>query len=121
MLTRQNIIVNRKRLANYEKAQYLCKNKQDFCDCLASPVKVTEFALLCDSLGLEISERRVDYYTPEQVGRLSPYFQECGGTDTASFGFPLPSSEACYAFIDDEFNLPDFLARIELVQLELPL
>lgn len=74
MLTRQNIIVNRKRLANYEKAQYLCKNKQDFCDCLASPEKVFEFASLCDSLGLELSDRQVDYYGVELVGKQSPYY-----------------------------------------------
>lgn len=74
MLTRQNIIVNRKRLANYEKAQYLCKNKQDFCDCLSCPEKVIEFASLCDSLGLELSERQVDYYGVELVGQQSPYY-----------------------------------------------
>lgn len=119
MLSVQNVLKNRIRLADYEKAQYLCKNKQDFCDCLASPVKVAEFALLCDSLGLELQEQRVDYYPVELVGEQSPYFNREDKGDFDEYGFPFPSSEACYAFIVDEFNCPDFLAHVEPVQLEL--
>lgn len=73
MLTRQNIIVNLKRLTNYEACKYLCKNKQEFIESLP-PERVIEFSLLCDSLGLEIREKQVDYYGVELVGKQSPYY-----------------------------------------------
>lgn len=112
MLTRQNIIVNQKRLRDYEQCRYLCKNKQDFCDNL-SPGQVIGFADLCDSLGLELVERQVDYYSEELVGRFSPYFRD-----------------SCDDFSEDESSLSSYFGecnfdslsiRFEPVQLELSL
>lgn len=116
MLTRQNIILNQKRLINYEKAQYLCKNKQDFCDCLSSPEQVAEFASLCDSLGLELSVRKVDYYGVELVGKQSPYY-----VPPEYDGFL--SEEEISAFqrdFDSSFHFDSLSMYFEPVQLELP-
>lgn len=117
MLTRQNIIVNRKRLANYEKARYLCKNKQDFCDCLSSPEQVAEFASLCDSLGLELAERQVDYFGVELVGKQSPYY-----VPPEYDGFLSEEEVRDYQHYFDSSFCGDILSMYyEPIQLELPL
>lgn len=117
MLTRQNIIVNKKRLANYEKAQYLCKNLQDFCDCLASPEKVFEFASLCDSLGLELSERQVDYYGVDLVGKHSPYY-----VPSEYDGFLSDEEVREYQYyFDSSFCCDSLSLYFEPIHLELPL
>lgn len=116
MLTSQNIIVNKKRLINYEKAQYVCKNKQDFCDCLSSPEQVAEFASLCDSLGLEICEKQVDYYGVELVGKQSPYYSVCYGDD-----FPSREEIRAYeSYFDSSFDFDCLSMYFEPIQLELP-
>ena len=116
MLTRQNIIVNLKRLINYEKAQYLCKNKQDFCDCLSSPEQVAEFASLCDSLGLEIAERQVDYYGVEFVGKQSPYY-----VPPEYDGFLSEDEIGAYQHdFDSSFGFDSLSLYFEPLQLELP-
>lgn len=111
MLTKQNIIVNQKRLANYEQCRYLCKNKQDFCDNL-TPEQVIGFADICDSLGLELIERQVDYYTEGLVGRFSPYFRD------SCDDFSEDESSRFSYFSSCDFDSLSF--RFEPVQLELP-
>lgn len=116
MLTKQNIIVNKKRLANYEASKYLCKNKQEFIDSLSCE-KVIEFASLCDSLGLELNERQVDYYGVELVGKQSPYYVP------PEFDGFLSSEEIeeYESDFDSSFSDGCLSLYFEPVQLELPL
>lgn len=116
MLTRQNIIVNQKRLTNYEACKYLCKNKQEFIESL-SPERVVEFASLCDSLGLELSPRQDEYYSIQLVGRQSPYY-----VSPEYDGFLSEEEIREYeSFFDSSFCGDCLSMYFEPVQLELPL
>lgn len=115
MLTKQNIIVNRKRLIDYGKCRYLCKNKQEFIENLGCDT-IIEFAAICDSLGLEISPRQVDYFGVELVGKQSPYY-----VPPEYDGFLSEEEIREYESDFDSSFCGDFLSMyFEPVQLELP-
>lgn len=115
MLTKQNIIVNRKRLIDYGKCRYLCKNKQEFIENLSCD-NVIEFAAICDSLGLEIFPRQVDYYGIEVVGRQSPYY-----FPPEFDGFLSEAEIREYeSYFDSSFNFDCLSMYFEPVQLVLP-
>lgn len=111
MLTKQNIIANQKKLIEYESCKFRCKNKQDFCDNL-SPEQVIGFADLCDSLGLQLVERQVDYYTEELVGRFSPYFRD-------SCNDFSEDESSCWSYFG-ECNFDSLPFNFVSIQLELP-
>lgn len=110
---------NLKNLVSYEefiKDKYEARNKSDFCAALG-PEQVVEFALLCDVLGLELVQKRVDYYTEREVGSLSPYYERPVYSDFEEDGqaFEVNVSDFDFASFSRHFSV-----SFDPVQLELP-